>query len=579
MSLNIKKCLIIDDDEDYRNLLDVKLKRSIPDISIEHVDPRSDEMPDELYNWNDIDFIILDYNLGINYTGLDWFKRFNPDELPPTILLTARGNEELAVTAIKLGLDDYLVKEHFDSEKLTEAIKEIVANKRNKIIKLGKIKGKEDVFNKASFIKRLRLIKEKKDSNNILFLLSPSSYQQIGRQHGISHQDNYIKLISEKVHDYLKSKNISHNIFIYKEEYIAVIIETNSYNELLDHLCIQLQEEAYPIAKTTYPCTVDVGVITSKDLDEKEFDKSDFELLSSALVLCNTAKANAHRQVYRYGEELINIKDKAAGLDKHQYTKILQSFNIEDAVQDGRVSANYQPWAYIGSADGKETNEIYDIRVEFIDTKGNILSQNILVKLLDNDKAKLMVDRWVLRNIARLSGDLNKTKGISNFKLAVKITLSTITQPDFMAWLRKLLADSNVPNDHMLIEVDANQLVRKPGAYKTLFDTIGIEYRIKFILSGIHDIDIYYKTRDIHVFDYVKLNVNEMIDSFDRNAITELVRNIKSDKANIVAINISDAEKLALVSEFDLDYLHGYLIGKPSTEVILGTASEQNSIV
>ena len=93
----MNEAMIIDDDEDYRNLLVRKLCRSYPRINIHEVDPLTMALPDEKYPWDELDFIILDYQLGIDYTGLDWFKRFKPENMPATILLTARGSEEIAV--------------------------------------------------------------------------------------------------------------------------------------------------------------------------------------------------------------------------------------------------------------------------------------------------------------------------------------------------------------------------------------------------------------------------------------------------------------------------------------------------
>ena len=118
MNTEIKRALIIDDDEDYRNLIVRKLHRSFQNIIINEIDPLSDEMPDESMCWDNIDFILLDYNLRLDYTGLDWFKRFKSGDLPATILLTAKGSEELAVRAMKLGIDDYIVKEHFGPDGL-----------------------------------------------------------------------------------------------------------------------------------------------------------------------------------------------------------------------------------------------------------------------------------------------------------------------------------------------------------------------------------------------------------------------------------------------------------------------------
>jgi DNA-binding response OmpR family regulator len=151
----MNEAMIIDDDEDYRSLLVRKLSRSYPRINIHEIDPLTMPLPDEKFSWDKLDFIILDYQLGIDYTGLDWFKRFKSENMPATILLTARGSEELAVKAIKLGIDDYIVKEHFDNDKLTDSINECVYKKKHERAKMLDLTTRSTVFNKSSFIHKL----------------------------------------------------------------------------------------------------------------------------------------------------------------------------------------------------------------------------------------------------------------------------------------------------------------------------------------------------------------------------------------------------------------------------------------
>ena len=576
MNPEITQALIIDDDEDYRNLIARKLGRSFPGLKIREVDPLSEELPGEAYDWEELDFILLDYHLGIDKTGLDWFKQFPPGLLPATILLTAKGSEELAVKAMKLGIDDYIVKEHFDNERLTGSIRECVDKKNLERTKLRNITKQSEVFNKSSFIQRLKLITNRKSIDNHLVLINPESYRQIGKQKGINHQDNYIKFISETIHEYLLANEISHNIFIYREEYIAVILEVNSYKRHLDNIFELLEDKKYYINNIQYSCSIHVGVISPQTFEAKELEKSDFELLSIAMVLCNSVKTNAKKRICNYGD--IDIKEQGpAGTPK--FTEVLQTFNIDNAIKDGRVVANYQPWIYVQSDQNKNLKHIYDVRIEFIDTRGNTISHDILIKLLDNPYAKRIVDRWTLKSTAGRLQEYSNTKDRNNINMAVKITLSSYTDAKFIPWLRTLLTEANLPNDCLLIEVDASQIIRSPEDFKLLVNTVGIEYKIKFILSGIAQIDLYSEVREMHVFDYIKLNINLLTYGRPRDPLRKLVYQIKYDGSEIIAVNISNAEMLVMANEFDVDYMHGYLIGRPNTDVISGNDGDLYCVI
>lgn len=575
--MDIRQALIIDDDDDYRNLISRKLSRSFPDIKVGEIDPLSDRMPDESYSWEDTDFIILDYQLGIDITGLDWFKQFKTGSLPATILLTAKGSEELAVKAMKLGIDDYIVKEHFDNEKLTASIKECVARKQQERERLVTLTRQSGVFNKSNFIRRLKLITDKKSTNNHLLLFNPESYQQIGKQKGINHQDSYIRYISEIIHTYLDSKKVFHNIFIYREEYIAIILEAKSFKKYLDDIFELLQDRNYMIGNSKFSCSIKAGVISPQTFEAKDLEKSDFELLSIAMVLCNSVKTDAKKKVCNYGD--INIKDPGSAGGTVHFSEVLKTFNVEKAVEDGRIIANYQPWIYVQSEIHTSVRNIYDVRIEFIDTKGVAIAQNILLKLLDNPYAKRLVDKWVLRNTASLLKEFSNTKDKNNIKLAVKITLNSFTDPSFTPWLRKLLTEAELPNDCLLIEVVADQVLRSRDDFMLLVNTVGVEFKLKFILSGIFEFDTFYKAFDLYKFNYVKLNINRLIHGLPREPLRKLVHVIRYNNSEIVAVNISDAQMLVMANEFDVDYMHGYLIGKPNSELIVDSEGDLHCVI
>ena len=66
----------------------------------------------------------------------------------------------------------------------------------------------------------------------------------------------------------------------------------------------------------------------------------------------------------------------------------------------------------------------------------------------------------------------------------------------------------------------------------------------------------------------MKLNINNLTYGVPRDPLKKLVNDIKRDGAKIVAVNVSNAKMLTMATEFDVEYMHGYLIGKPNIDVI-----------
>ena len=118
--------LIIDDDEDLRNILAHHLKQEWPDARIEQFDPLARDMPDASFPLGAYDAVILDYMLGRG-NGLERLQHFKKRaDCPPVLFLTGAGNELIAVRAMKAGADDYQRKQELNRKKLATSIRELI---------------------------------------------------------------------------------------------------------------------------------------------------------------------------------------------------------------------------------------------------------------------------------------------------------------------------------------------------------------------------------------------------------------------------------------------------------------------
>lgn len=117
------RILIIDDSEDFRALLRVYLKSEIKGAEIEEYQFDLLGRPPDNYDWSRYDVLLLDYKLGEHEDGLEWLKSFRKSPgFPPTIVLTAEGDEYIAVRAVKLGAAEYINKKDISPKRLAQLI-------------------------------------------------------------------------------------------------------------------------------------------------------------------------------------------------------------------------------------------------------------------------------------------------------------------------------------------------------------------------------------------------------------------------------------------------------------------------
>jgi eukaryotic-like serine/threonine-protein kinase len=122
------RILLIDDDEDLRNLVSRYIRGHWPHAQIDGYDPLERDMPGAAFPLRSYDVIVLDYMLGRG-DGLEWLKALKSrDDCPKILFLTGAGNEIIAVRAIKAGADDYQRKQELTREKLIASIRELTAS-------------------------------------------------------------------------------------------------------------------------------------------------------------------------------------------------------------------------------------------------------------------------------------------------------------------------------------------------------------------------------------------------------------------------------------------------------------------
>lgn len=117
------KIIIIDDSKDYRALVRLYLSRHFKVAHLVDYEIETLGKPGPDFDWSRYDVLLLDYNLGGGEDGFTWLKEFSAmPGFPPAIVMTAEGDEYIAVKAIKLGAADYLNKLDLTPQRLVEAI-------------------------------------------------------------------------------------------------------------------------------------------------------------------------------------------------------------------------------------------------------------------------------------------------------------------------------------------------------------------------------------------------------------------------------------------------------------------------
>jgi DNA-binding response OmpR family regulator/tRNA A-37 threonylcarbamoyl transferase component Bud32 len=121
------RILVIDDSAEFRQKVAQLLGASMPGAELTLWDPAVQGEPGVGFDWTRYDAMLLDDSPGPGADGLVWLQRFREaSRVPPTLMLSESGGEEMAVRAVKAGAADYFRKADLTPIRLAMAIKEAI---------------------------------------------------------------------------------------------------------------------------------------------------------------------------------------------------------------------------------------------------------------------------------------------------------------------------------------------------------------------------------------------------------------------------------------------------------------------
>jgi len=317
---NLEKILIIDDNSDYRKLIKTFINKLLPTIEVIEYDPVFEGIPDDNFNWSEIDVLLLDYHLSIvGTTGLDILhKHHKKSSFPATIMLTGAGTEEIAIRAINLGIYEYQPKQSLTKDKLKQSIIHAWEEKKSARKKKLEITQHNRSFSKEVFYENLEQAFDKKEAERALVIIKPDDIDTLEEQIGIIGRDNLINHIAKNSFEVFNLGACNPNITRISDTEIGVQIDYPVNQETLDFnmqgLSKHLSKCIFKFSEEKYKFSVSIGV-----LKLGMFNESAEQLIRIASAACEYASKTEGNSHYIWKEtDVISKSDKNNDVVNHK---------------------------------------------------------------------------------------------------------------------------------------------------------------------------------------------------------------------------------------------------------------------
>tara|TARA_R110002050_G_scaffold1244_1_gene8470 strand:- start:8847 stop:11669 length:2823 start_codon:yes stop_codon:yes gene_type:complete len=281
-------------------------------------------------------------------------------------------------------------------------------------------------------------------------------------------------------------------------------------------------------------------------------DLSIDELISNTDLAMYQAKAIGKNTWHQF-----NIDDQTRS---QLETRVLWKQKIEDALENNRFIFHYQPIMNIRS----RTVSHYEMLIRMQDADGTIHSPFTFIQVAEATGLIDSIDHHVLQQGIYKQAELD-AKGVG---IALSINLSGHAIDDKLLFplFQRLLDESKVNPKHLIFELTETAAVADIIQAKQLMvqlSQLGCRFSLDDFGTGFAS---FRYMRDLPV-DIVKIDgsfitnlANNLDDQLFVKALVDVARGMGK---KTIAEFVENAETLALLHAFGVDYAQGYYIGKP----------------
>ena len=552
------RVLMVEDSADDELLLRRQLKSAGYHLLLQRVDSNESlraMMPPELW-----DVVISDYKISPLFNGMDALRTVREfDQNIPFFLMSGTVGEDIAVSAMKAGASDYIMKDK--SARLPQAIERELRQADERRIRIQAEQqmnffASHDVltglWNRREFDLRLeRMVRDAKESQHehVLMYMDLDQFKVLNDTVGHAAGDALLSQISVLMCSFVRERSDivarlggdEFGVLMPNCEIDRALTVANAIREAIQAYRFDWDGQIFTIG-------ISIGISLIQ-----ETSKSSGDLLSEADSACFTAKAKGRNQVYVYKAD-----DQETLESKHEMRWALA---IPEAIRNGAFQLYYQPIQTIAD----DTRHHGEILLRMRDQQKNLIFPDTFIPAAERYDLMPAIDRWVVSNVLEwIKANAQQFHPAQQF--SINLSGKSLLDPKFKDFLLGILRESNVDAKHICFELTESAAVGKfSDAIKFIstFREQGYHFSLDDFGSGMCSLKY---LRNLPV-DYIKIDGSFVRDIAHDKISLSIVESVNSIAhamgMRTVAEYVENQKIYEVLKKIGVDYAQGYLISRP----------------
>ncbi|MDX1527808.1 MAG: EAL domain-containing protein [Gammaproteobacteria bacterium] len=574
-----KQVLIVDDSDDYSNLLLRFMNKAFPEAKVTTYNPVGKGAPGPDFDWSKFDVVIMEYRLGPEENGLEWLRRFKRDHsrFPATILLTDSGSEDVAVRSLRYGAHDYLRKQNLSAQRLADSISDAFNVRARQSSATQSLTLNASRFSKSFFYGQFKLAfdEAEKGENRAVVLITIDGFDALRDSLGVLGTDAIARHLGKISTEIFKLGRYRPRATRFTDSSIALLVGEYKSREdlerLLKALCARVGNAPPEVDGTPVRVTVSIGAVIITDR------------APGVAGLLQQAEKAAEETSSNEGDSVLVQTSEVPGQKGLDTAERAQVFDAKEAIRENRIEATFQALMKVSERSSKlPFAELFQISPRFIAHNGQTIMADAVLKERKDDNLARLVDRWKLREcVSRLLGGKFKDKQAPGFYL--ELSEASCTDVKLAPWIGELIKKRGGKRrfGDICLSVSGQVFMRHLKPLLALFGHLQKQFGFIF---GIHDADdpelckVCFGQFPFSLLSVTYGTLKKLTDAKSGDAPWDVMRNAANKRAALsVASGIEDADALTLAISKHIDFVQGDFIAPEQEEIeaVVGVESVQ----
>ncbi|ORU94067.1 MAG: diguanylate phosphodiesterase [Cycloclasticus sp. symbiont of Bathymodiolus heckerae] len=323
---------------------------------------------------------------------------------------------------------------------------------------------------------------------------------------------------------------------------------------LAEKIRLSIDEFDFKSGGNIYNISASIGVAV---LEPLEAIKRPSELMSRAHHACYSAKTGGRNRVSLFesdNDELVSLRDDA------KWVPVIRKALSKDAFK-----LVFQPVVQV--SDGKVSH--YETLLRMIGDSGELLSPAQFIPVAERMGLIHHIDLWVVSHSIDYIASLPKAQ--EDICFTINLSSHALQGDYLLPVIKQKLESTWISPSRLTFEITETAAVKnfdKTRAMVSKIRALGCRFALDDFGAGFSSFN-YIKNFPV---DYLKIDgqfiVNLAVDSADQVLVKSMIDVAHSLGKKAIAEYVSNAEILRVLKEFGVDYVQGYLLGKPELELL-----------